>query len=565
MTLIRKKGLSLLAATGVVTMALLAPGAALATTTAPTPPSHSMPPSHPTGHGHAAQPAQQTIWRGDFDSSSSAWTIDTAGDTASWHGWTFTPRDDWFAAAEPMNVGCDSDVDQPLDISCFLDERNQFSRARGTLAVADNGIAAANGAVIDNAHSVSTSLISPSVPVEGRDAVELVFSSHYKQAHKAVARVTVTFDGGEAQEILRYSGARISDNEGGDVLSAQEVIPVDVPAGAKSAVFRFEYTSNKPELYWALDDVLVRTPLAPLAPNAKGTTVQVFSDIQGEGLPYLDAALDLLHREAPKASAALIAGDIISGPKENDQEAQLAEYKEVSDIFAKHKMPPVYPAIGNHDTRSSVLSLGQQVDNFIAWGNQWGAKIDNTYYEKVIDGIPLIALGVEAGTTAAEGGVSEEQVQFLKDRLAYWKTQGKQVIVMGHYPFEWSVSGTYGSFYQNSSRVQVLENIIGQYSNVVYISGHSHWSPYLRDWSGRPVTEGGDPDGYAAFNTGALAMEFGPNPINPWDEDSMTDRPESPTVMTITKYDDRMIVRDFDVLTGEKIQELTVANPIARD
>ncbi|MFC4807997.1 metallophosphoesterase family protein [Paenibacillus sp. GCM10023250] len=560
---IRKKGAALLAATGVVTVTLLAPGAALATAAALT---HPTTPPHPgAGHGHAAHPAQQTIWRGDFDSSSSAWTIETAGATGAWQGWTFTKRDDWFAAAEPQGVGCDPDADQPLDNSCFLDERNQFSRARGTLAVADNGIAAANGAVIDNAHPVSTALISPSVTVEGRDEVELVFASHYEQAHKAVARVTVSFDGGNAQEILRYYGARISDNGGGDVLSGQEVIPVNVPARAKSAVFRFEYTSNKPELYWALDDVLVRTPLAPLAPNAKGTTLQVFSDIQGEGLPYLDAALDLLHREAPKASAALIAGDIISGPKENGQEAQLAEYKEVSDIFAKHKMPPVYPAIGNHDTRSSVLSLGQQADNFIAWANRWGAKIDKTYYEKVIDGIPLIALGAEAGTTAAEGGVSDKQVQFLKDRLAYWKTQGNQVVVMGHYPFEWSVSGTYGSFYQNSSRIQVLEDIIGQYSNVVYISGHSHWSPYLRDWSGRPVTEGGDPDGFAAFNTGSLAMEFGPNPINPWDEDSMTDRPESPTVMTITKYDDRMIVRDFDVLTGEQIQELTVANPLAGD
>ncbi|WP_143043793.1 hypothetical protein [Nonomuraea jiangxiensis] len=62
-------------------------------------------------------------------------------------------------------------------------------------------------------------------------------------------------------------------------------------------------------IYWAVDDVVVRTPLAPLPGRAKATALQVFSDIQGEGLPYLDDALDLLDREAPKAGAMLVAGD----------------------------------------------------------------------------------------------------------------------------------------------------------------------------------------------------------------------------------------------------------------
>ncbi|AWS43465.1 metallophosphoesterase [Streptosporangium sp. 'caverna'] len=520
----------------------------------------------PAQSGGRPATGQHTIWRGDFDTNSAAWTVQTDGTAADWRGWRFTERDAWFAAATPAGVGCDPDQDAPLDPRCFLDQRNQFSRSRGVIAVADNGIAAAKGAAVDAANPVTTTMTSPGVPVSGQRELELVFSSHYRQAHKAVGRVTVSFDGGAETEILRYSAARISANGGGDVISGQEVLKVEVPNRAKTAVFRFGYTSNRPQLFWAVDEVVVRTPLAPLPGKAKATTLQVFSDVQGEGLPYLDGALDLLHREAPKAEAMLLAGDVISGPKENNQEQQVQEYDEVSSIFAAQKhLPTLLPAIGNHDVRSSVLPRKQQVDNFVSFANKWGAKISKPYYEKVVGGVPIIVVGAEGtGTDPKQQDISDAQVAFLTQRLAYWSAQHKQVVVMGHNPFAWTVSGTYGEFYGNGPRVEQLEQIIGHYPNVISLSGHSHWSPYLRDWSVRVRTAGGDPDGFTAINTGALAMEFGPNPDNPWDEDSMTDRPESPSVLTMAVYPDRTVVRAFDVLTGEQINEVEVANPLYR-
>ncbi|MEO3925009.1 hypothetical protein ABGB07_14255 [Micromonosporaceae bacterium B7E4] len=207
----------------------------------------------------------------------------TDGTAADWRGWTFTARDAWLAAAAPAGVGCDPDQNAPLDPRCYLDQRNQFSRSRGTIAVADNGTAVAKGAAVDSANPVNTTLTSPGVPVSGQREIELVFSSHYRQAHKAVGRVTVAFDGGPETEILRYSAARISANGGGDVISGQEVVKARVPNRAKTAVFRFGYTSNRPQLYWAVDDVVLRTPLAPLSGKARATTFQVLSDIQGEG------------------------------------------------------------------------------------------------------------------------------------------------------------------------------------------------------------------------------------------------------------------------------------------
>ncbi|WP_433046193.1 metallophosphoesterase family protein [Dactylosporangium sp. CS-033363] len=513
---------------GVVALALLLPTAAQAGESG----------QGPTGH--------QTVWRGDFDGASGAWTVQTDGPAAGWRGWTFTPRDAWFAAA------------------AALDERNQFSRARGVLAVADNGIAAAKGATVDGDHTVASTLVSPGVPVGGRRAVELVFSSQWRQAHKAVGRVTVAFDGGAEREILRYSAARISANGGGDVMSGQEVLRVDVPARARTAVFRFAYSSSRPELYWALDDVVVRTPLPALPRDARATTFQVFSDIQGEGLPYADAALDLLKRQAPGAKALLLAGDIISGPREETQEQQVQEYAEVSAALARHRPPTLLPAIGNHDRRSRVLTPEQQQANFVTFANRWGAGIDKPWYEKVVGGVPVLVLGEESGVAEEDKQqISDAQVAFLTSRLAYWAHQGRQVLVMKHYPFAWSVSGTYASPYGNGPRDFALEAIIGRYPNVIFLSGHTHWSPYRRDWSARVVTPGGHPDGYTAVNTGALAMEFAPSPDDPWDEDSATDRPESPSVLTVAVYADRTVVRAFDVLTGEQINEVEVARPAA--
>jgi hypothetical protein len=513
------------------------------------------------GSGHG-EPGQQTLWRGDFDGAGSAWTVQTDGAPAGWRGWTLAQRDDWFAAAAPAGVGCDPENDRPLDQRCFLDGRQQFSRSRGVLAIADNGVAAAKGATVDGDHPVSSTLVSPGVPVGGKRAVELVFSSHYRQAHKAVGRVTVAFDGGAEREILRYSAARISANGGGDVISGQEVIRVDVPSRARTAVFRFGYSNNRPRMFWAVDDVVVRTPLPALSRNAKPVTFQVLSDIQVEGLPYTGGALDLLRREAPAAKGLLLVGDIISGPRDQTQEQQVQEYADVSAAFAGHKLPPVYPAIGNHDLRSRVLTKEQQVANFLTFANTWGARIDKPYYEKVVGGVPLLVLGEEGGVPEDEKqDVSDAQVAFLTQRLAYWSAKGKQVLVLRHYPFEWTVSGTYGNFYENGPRDFEIEAIVGRYPNVVFLSGHTHWSPYRRDWAARVVTQGGHRDGYTAINTGALAMEFAPSPDDPWDEDSATDRPESPAVLTVAVYPDRTVVRAFDVLTGEQINELEVANP----
>ena len=523
------------------------------------------PAAQATGPGHGQASGQQTLWRGDFDGGSAAWSVQTDGAPAGWRGWTFTPRDDWFAAAAPAGVGCDPENDRPLDSRCYLDGRQQFSRSRGVIAVADNGVAAAKGATVDGNNPVNSTLASPGVSVKGQRAVELVFSSHYRQAHKAVGRVTVAFDGGPEKEILRYSAARISANAGGDIVSGQEVIRVDVPQRARTAVFRFAYSNNRPQMFWAVDDVVVRTPLPALPRGAKPVTFQVLSDIQVEGLPYTDGALDLLREEAPGAKALLFDGDIISGPREQTQEQQLQEYADVSAAFAGHRLPPVLPAIGNHDLRSRVLTTEQQVNNFLGFANKWGANITKPYYEKTVGGVPVIVLGEEGGVAERDKqNISDAQVAFLTQRLAYWAGKGKQVLVMRHYPFEWTVSGTYGNFYENGPRDFELESIVGRYPNVIFLSGHTHWSPYRRDWSARVVTDGGHPDGYTAINTGALAMEFAPSPDDPWDEDSATDRPESPAVLTVAVYSDRTIVRAFDVLTGEQINEVEIANPATR-
>ena len=60
-------------------------------------------------------------------------------------------------------------------------------------------------------------------------------------------------------------------------------------------------------------------------------------------------------------------------------------------------------------------------------------------------------------------------------------------------------------------------------------------------------------------------MEFGPEPGQPVGR-GLGHRPARVADgLTVAVYPDRTVVRDFDVLTGEQINEVEVANPLYRD
>lgn len=139
--------------------------------------------------------------------------------------------------------------------------------------------------------------------------------------------------------------------------------------------------------------------------------------------------------------------------------------------------------VGNHDTWGPVdgdLELTKQT--FIDYNKKiCDRDITEMYYSTEINGCPVIVLGSEGDHTYAT--VSDTQIAWFADEMAKAAETGKPIFVFMHQ----SINGTHGLPYTwemneddppeeggiGEASDDIL-NIIKQYKNVFYISGHIH-------------------------------------------------------------------------------------------
>jgi hypothetical protein len=458
-----------------------------------------------------------------------------------WRGWSFTTREFWVDAEDQM--------------------RNRFARADNIMAVADSdGFADHNNAP----HDFRTTLSSEEIKVAGESAIELSFDSHYRGWAGQSASVTVEFDGsGEQTEVRRYDSASVKDNYDGSVINANETINIDVPKGAKKAVFRWKFEAEANSWYWAIDSVSVRQSLPAAAEEP--TSAWVVSDIQGHPQDLAHALTDL-DATRPDASGLLMVGDIVaSGSK--------AQWDEIYNVMenADAILPEtVAAAIGNHESYTGepweVLR-----DRFLSF-----AERDRVWDEYVLEGaggeVPVLVLGQE-GQRPPEVPMSVEQLEWLKERLAHWTKLDKQVLIISHFPLGDTASASWIPWYHNHyEHNDLLTGILGDYPNAVMLNGHTHYPFELGDWATQRRTDGGHPDGFWAVNTGAIQVEWDARGEDTASINEIVTR-DINRGLTVDVYKDRMVIdaRDFGV-TGAGgtndvngvVRSVTIPNPLAK-
>lgn len=154
------------------------------------------------------------------------WSVDNSampsGGVTEWRGWSFTTQTFWSAAEAGQ-------------------ARENFTRGRDVIAVADSD------EWDDKAHGAGkfdSTLVTPDYAVGGKEQAVLTFEHSYRHDRVQVAEVLVSFDGATPVQVASFPA---SDN-------GKRTIVTDVPAGARTAQYRFHYSGTN-DWFWALDQV----------------------------------------------------------------------------------------------------------------------------------------------------------------------------------------------------------------------------------------------------------------------------------------------------------------------
>ena len=215
----------------------------------------------------------------------------------------------------------------------------------------------------------------------------------------------------------------------------------------------------------------------------------------------LEIGLEDMSKAKDKLNALVVCGDITDHGKITEWESfalAMSRYgTSENDIMV----------IGNHDTWGSD-DLSVTKENFIEYNKlATGREINGVYYSTQINGCPAIVLGSEGDHTYAT--VSDAQIEWFAQQMQAASQTGKPIFIFFHQPindthglpYTWEMNkedepGT-GGIGDASDRI--LE-IIKQYKNVFYISGHIHAG--FSKGEGKTVYSSVEKyDGYTLVNT----------------------------------------------------------------
>jgi hypothetical protein len=197
--------------------------------------------------------AGTAVWT---DIPSPGWTNDASGvpgiespatdGVTEWAGWGFAKKDWWVETAGDQR-------------------RSEFTLGLGTVAIADDDEwddADHPKPISNNPYDVWLSTPPIDLFAARPGTVRLKFDSswrpEYDDDYHQTASITVSFDGGEKIEVLRWESNSASPNYHDDN-STNQTITLDIPnpAGASSMVLTFGLFDAGNDWWWAIDNIVV--------------------------------------------------------------------------------------------------------------------------------------------------------------------------------------------------------------------------------------------------------------------------------------------------------------------
>lgn len=171
------------------------------------------------------------------------WTHDNttpAGGVTEFFGWTFMDKNAWIAAAADQG-------------------RSGFVNGSGTVMVADPD-EYDDGAVGIDPNLFNAYMRTPAIDLTGvaTGSLTLTFDSSWRYEDSQKAVLTVSYDGGESIEVLRFTSDPNDPDFKEDATNETITLKLDNPEGASSAVISFGVIDAGNDWWWAIDNILVQ-------------------------------------------------------------------------------------------------------------------------------------------------------------------------------------------------------------------------------------------------------------------------------------------------------------------
>ena len=237
----------------------------------------------------------------------------------------------------------------------------------------------------------------------------------------------------------------------------------------------------------------------------------------------LDAALRALRELEPRPDLLLVTGDIAN---DGDDAQSYHRYKEaIADLPF-----PVWPLMGNHDSRPPFLELFPDIpspDGFIQYA---------------IEGHELRILVLDTLEVGRHGGgLCETRAAWLRDRLD--EAPDRPTLIALHHPPIWTGIGWLTENPEAEWIARLRAIVEGRTNIVAMIAGHVHRS-IVTGWAGTCLI-------VCSSTAPQVALDLGPiDPENPDDRPMIV---ADPPAYALHLWDGRQLVTHFDTAEDHEV------------
>lgn len=197
----------------------------------------------------------------------------------------------------------------------------------------------------------------------------------------------------------------------------------------------------------------------------------VMGDVHDNEQNFKDA-VDDFYKINPNLDALVLNGD-------NVDQGLDSQYESVKSMLQKNsnKLPDtIIKNIGNHEFYNYDESSSSE-DDIKNFTNKYldFAGTDKVYHDTWIKGYHFISLGSDSLTaedlSSTQASISDEQFEWLKEKLSEDYVEGKPIFVFLHQPMTVDFFGRQWSGVKQEDK---LKNILNDYKEVFIFSSHTH-------------------------------------------------------------------------------------------